>query len=185
MSEKNKEKAAIGRECAKLIRDGDTLYLGPGTTVLQVAKNLKNFNNLTVVTDSFYAAMELIGSNVNLYFIGGQVNHRDANISHRIPDNAWESFHASKAIIGAGGISLDYGVTDYGIAESGSLQKILNQAVKTIVVADNSKFGLVYNSTSCKLDNVDYIVTDSAQKEEILRDFPLYRQRLLFAATNT
>ena len=185
LSENIAEKTAIGRECAKLINDGDTLYLGPGTTVLQVAKNLKNFKNLTVLTDSFYTAMELMDSTINLYFIGGQVNKPDCNISHRIPDNAWEFFRASKAIIGAGGISFDCGITDYDIAESLGIQKILKQAIKTIVVVDNSKFGVVYNCSTCTLEKVDHIVTDSAQKEKILQEFSIYRPKLVFTDTDS
>ena len=52
LAENVTEKQAIGRRCAELVNDGDTIYLGPGTTVLQVAKILKERKNLTVITDS-------------------------------------------------------------------------------------------------------------------------------------
>ena len=70
------EKEAIGRECAAMIHEGDTLYLGPGTTVLQVAKLLKGRKNLTIITDSMYTAMEFMDTEVELYFIGGKINTR-------------------------------------------------------------------------------------------------------------
>ena len=62
MGENASEKAAIGKKCAELIHDGETIYLGPGTTVMHVAKNLKEHHGLTVVTDSLYVAIEILST---------------------------------------------------------------------------------------------------------------------------
>ena len=175
------EKEAIGRECAAMIHEGDTLYLGPGTTVLQVAKLLKGRKNLTIITDSMYTAMEFMDTEVELYFIGGKINTRDAHTAMRIPENAWKDFHAAKAIVGAGGISSEYGITDYSFSEAYGIRQMLEQSLQVFVVADNSKFGLVHSYATCALDRVDRIITGSAQKADILRDFAPYRHRFLFA----
>ncbi len=50
-SEQENEKERIGKACAALIQNGDTVFLGTGTTVLQVAKNLVG-RPLTVITNS-------------------------------------------------------------------------------------------------------------------------------------
>lgn len=181
LSENVAEKEAIGRECITLIHDGDTLYLGPGTSVLHVAKLLKGFKDLTIITDSMYTAMEFMDTETELYFIGGKINTRDAHTALRIPENAWKDFHAAKAIVGAGGISSEYGVTDYSFSEAYGIRQMLEQALQVIVVADNSKFGLVYSYATCSLDRVDHFITGSAQKADILQDFAHYRQRFIFA----
>ena len=175
------EKAAIGKRCAELVQDGDTLYLGPGTTVLQVAKHLKNFKNLTIITDSFYAAMEFMDTENTLYFMGGHINTRDAHTLQHIPADSWDFFHPAKSIMGAGGISVEYGITDYSIAEAMAIRKMVNQSMQVIVVADNSKFGTVHNCATCRLERVNHIITGSAQKEALLQEFDLYRNRFLFA----
>lgn len=175
------EKEAIGRRCAELISDGETVYLGPGTTVLHVAKELKERKNLTVITDSMYTAMEFIDTAADLYFIGGKINTRDAHTSLRIPDYAWKDFRPTKAIIGAGGISSECGITDYSYPDSYGIRQMLEQSQQIIVAADNSKFGLVHGYSTCALDQVDHIVTGSRQKEEILREFAPYRQHFIFA----
>ena len=181
LTENVAEKQAIGRRCAELVNDGDTVYLGPGTTVLQVAKILKERENLTVITDSIYTAMEFMDTRAEVYFIGGKINTRDAHTDLRIPENAWKNFHPAKAIVGAGGISPDYGVTDYSFSDSYGIRQMLEQALQVIVVADNSKFGLVHSYATCELENIDHVVTGSEQKDEILRDFAPYRQRFIFA----
>ena len=45
------EKEKIGRATATLVNDGETIFLGSGTTVLEVARNLAE-RNLTVITNS-------------------------------------------------------------------------------------------------------------------------------------
>ncbi|HRX12565.1 MAG TPA: DeoR/GlpR family DNA-binding transcription regulator, partial [Draconibacterium sp.] len=43
-----KEKQLITKEAIKLIEDGDTIVLDSGTTTTEIAKNLGQFNNLTI-----------------------------------------------------------------------------------------------------------------------------------------
>src|SRR6186713_921191 len=49
-SEQAEEKNFIGRAAAKLISDGESVFLGSGTTVLETAKCLRERKNLTVIT---------------------------------------------------------------------------------------------------------------------------------------
>ena len=179
MVENSAEKEAIGRKCAELIHDGDTVYLGAGTTVLQVAKHLKDRKDLTVVTNSLYVAAELAETDIELHFMGGRISKRDASTPY-MPGTGWDHFSAPKAIIGAGGISPDHGVTDYSADESRLLRIMLERAMQIIVLADNSKFGLVLAWVTCPLPRVSRIITGSAQQEDILHDFSNYRQRFLF-----
>jgi DeoR family transcriptional regulator of aga operon len=51
-SEQSEEKTRIGREAASLVTDKETVFLGSGTTVLEVARNLRDRKNLTVITNS-------------------------------------------------------------------------------------------------------------------------------------
>lgn len=181
MCENLAEKDAIGRATAELIHDGETLFMGPGSTVLQVARHLKNHKNLTIITTSIYIVNELLDADVHLFIIGGEIDSGDGAISTSIPRNAWDFFSAPKAIIGVGGISTKYGITDFDIRDSQLLKDVLERSMNVIVVADNSKFGLVHPCITCPLSRASRIVTGSAQKEEILQDFADYRQRFLFA----
>lgn len=180
ISENYAEKEAIGRACAQLIHDGDTVFLGPGTTVRQVAKYLKNHQKLTVITTSLYVITELMDSDVTLYIVGGKINNLDATIAAPVPNQGWDWIAAPKAIIGVGGISSKYGVTDFSVNESQLLKDMLNNSMNVIVVADNSKFGLVHPCITCSLSRVSRIITGCAQQEDILEDFADYRQRFLF-----
>lgn len=179
MVENIAEKEAIGRKCAELVHDGDTLFLGPGTTVLQVVKSLKSKKNLTVVTYSLYVATELISTDATVYFIGGRINNKDAHTEQAL-DRSWDFFCPPIAIIGASGVSSKYGVTDFEPGDSYIMREMLSRAANIILVADNSKFGLVHSCISCPISDVNRIVTGAHQKEDILQDFSNYVQRFLF-----
>ena len=60
-SEQSEEKTRIGREAASLVTDKETVFLGSGTTVLEVARNLRDRKNLTVITNSLPVLNMLAG----------------------------------------------------------------------------------------------------------------------------
>ena len=181
IQDKLAEKQAIARKCAESIRDGDVLFLGPGTTVLQVARNIKDRHNLSVMTTSIYVVTELIGSDAEILFVGGKMSNRD--VCTMVPFNSpdLESFSPPKAIIGASGVTLKYGITDYNYMMSLILKKIIARAKSITVVADSSKFGISDPGITCPLSMVNTIITDSNRKDVIMEEFEEYRQRLVFA----
>ena len=70
------EKSLIGEKAASLVEEGDTILIGMGQTLWEVAKQIKNKRNITVLTNSVYVINELIDSSVNLYILGGHINSR-------------------------------------------------------------------------------------------------------------
>lgn len=175
------EKVAIGHKCAEFVKDGDNVFLGPGTTVVQVARFLKTRKSLTVVTTSIYAAMEFLHTDATVYFVGGRLDTDDAATSQLVPaDSAWDQLCPSKAIVSCGGISTTHGITDFGICEGMLLSRFISRANQVYVAVDNSKFGLVYPCATFPLSRATYIITGDRQKEEILSSFAQYRQRFIF-----
>ena len=66
------EKAAIARVAATMIRPGDSILLGPGTTTLELARLLVKGPELTVVTNSLLVAQALMDApHVEVMLTGG------------------------------------------------------------------------------------------------------------------
>ncbi|MCR6722559.1 MAG: DeoR/GlpR family DNA-binding transcription regulator [Chitinophagaceae bacterium] len=63
LTDKNKqhleEKKRIGKAAATLVEDGDTIILDSGTTTMEIARNLINVNNLTVITNALNIANQM------------------------------------------------------------------------------------------------------------------------------
>ena len=51
------EKQLLGKFAAGMIRNGETVILDSGTTTMEIAKNLENFNELTVITTALDIAI--------------------------------------------------------------------------------------------------------------------------------
>lgn len=165
------EKEAIGRKCAEFIEDGDSIMLEVGTTVLQIAKAVKEKKNLTVITNSLPVVQELIDTDFQLYIIGGRIRHDEGAISGAVSMFEMSSFHINKAFIGAGGITLKNGISDFDIEESLVRRKIIEQSGEVFLAADSSKFGRDVLARIAPLDSVDLIITDDKIKPSLLSEF--------------
>lgn len=174
------EKEAIGAKCAEYIRDGETVYVGAGTTALEVAKKLKSKKDLTIITMSLHAALALSDTDFSVYFLGGRLINNECHVISEIPEQELRSFCCSKAIIGSLGISAKHGVTDSPIEYCKSLYNILQRCESVYYVGANSKFGVVHPGVTCSLANVSKIFTGSRYKENILREFDAHAHKFVF-----
>ena len=68
-----REKRRIAEAALTFVEPDDTVYLDGGSTVLELARLLRERTNLTVVTNSLYAAHDLAGRGPRLIVIGGEL----------------------------------------------------------------------------------------------------------------
>ena len=67
------EKRRIAEAALKYVKPNDTIYLDGGSTVLELARLLKDRSNITIVTNSLRAAVELAGRGPRLILVGGEL----------------------------------------------------------------------------------------------------------------
>ena len=156
------EKLAIAQAAAELIEDGDTVLLAPGTTALEVAGFLRRRRDLTVITNSLPAAMELaICPTVELFCRGGRVRGDDFSTTGITAVEHLGMFNASKLVLGIGGITPECGLTDPHMDEAGLLRAFIDKAQCVIGMADHSKFGTVSVYNVCPAHRLTHLITDS------------------------
>ena len=166
------EKRQIGIKCAELVEDGETLIIDLGTTTLEVAKNLKDKRNLTIITNAINIALELINiKDFRVFFAGGRLRYGDLSCSGFLTEDFLRQFNVDKAIIGVGGITLEDGISDYHVDESGTRRVMIEQSNKVIAVADYSKFGVKAFTKVCDLEDIDVLVTDWNVDEHLLKKY--------------
>src|ERR1039458_9217877 len=66
-----KEKQRIGEAAAALVKEGMCVLLDSGTTTTAVARKLRQFSHLTVITNAVNIAAELAGTNFEIILTGG------------------------------------------------------------------------------------------------------------------
>lgn len=156
-----REKQQIGRVAAEEIVDGQTVILDISTTVLEVAKNIKDRKNLIVITNSLHNALELVDiEGIQLILMGGLVERVEKCTVGSIAIKTLSQFYADKVIIGIGGLSVEKGITDFGLAESEVRQLMIESGKEIIAVADSSKIGKLAFVSTAPLDKISKLITD-------------------------
>jgi DeoR/GlpR family transcriptional regulator of sugar metabolism len=160
-TEQENEKERIGRACAALINNGDTVFLGTGTTVLQVARNLIG-RPLTVITNSL-PIINLFADcpEINLIALGGIFRSSERSFIGHITEQALRDLRADKVIIGIHAISLEHGLTNDYLSETVTDRTIIQMGQKVMIVADHTKFGRISTVYVTQVEKVHTIITDN------------------------
>jgi DeoR/GlpR family transcriptional regulator of sugar metabolism len=156
------EKILIGRATADLISDGQTIFLSSGTTVLEVARNLRNRKNLTVITNSLPVLNMLAGiKEITVISLGGMLRDSELSFIGHIAEQALTEVRADKVIMGTRGVSLEHGLTNDYLQETLTDRAILKISNEVIIVADHTKVNRVSTALLAPLKSMNTFVTDS------------------------
>jgi DeoR family transcriptional regulator, aga operon transcriptional repressor len=166
--EQEDEKERIGRATAILIRDGETVFLGSGTTVLQVAHHLVK-RNITVITNSL-PVINLMSEreNITLIALGGILRDSELSFIGHITEQALSEVRADKVIIGIRAISLDQGLTNDYLPETLTDRAILNAGRENMIAADHTKCGVISTAFVAPLTAVNTLITDNETDMEFI-----------------
>lgn len=164
-----KQKNAIAQEAVKLIRPGDAVYLGVGTTVQAMVQYMKNIGPITVFTNALRTAVELSEiPDCTVILTGGQLRSKELTVSGFPAEDNLLHFNVDKAFIGIGGIT-EEGITDFHIGEALLHRQLVLNARLSVALADSSKLGVRAMNKLCSLDQIGLIITDSdARKQSVM-----------------
>ena len=156
------EKKRIGKVAADLIQNGDSVMLDVGTTTLEVARNLYDRQNLTVITPCLQIAALLVEHpGIRLILTGGVLRRGELSLVGHLAERSIQDFNVDRLFVGAGGIDPDIGFTEFNMEDTLVKQAMMRSAKDITVVADSSKFGKIALNTIAPLLSVNRIITDS------------------------
>ncbi|RED56777.1 DeoR/GlpR family DNA-binding transcription regulator [Cohnella lupini] len=164
------EKRAIGRQAAKLVSRGQCVILDASSTVLELAKELADYDYLTVVTNGLEAAMTLNQNpRINVILIGGVLRVGSKTIEGVLGRNILEGIHADLFFTSAEGVSMEEGMTDFSLYEAELKKLMALNARQTIALADYTKLGRRSIATSVPFSDIHTLITDSKANGDFLR----------------
>lgn len=171
------EKRAIAAEAVKLIHDGDTIILDSGSTTTEIAKLLKGFHSLQVITNALNIAM-ILGKEqgISLNVTGGEFKSPTLSLTGEKAAQFFEGIHADKVFLATAGISLKAGLTYPSLSDLVVKKAMIDSADTVYLVADSTKIGRSAFASLGALSMIDYIITDSNITEadrKVLVDFEL------------
>ena len=155
------EKRRIAEAAAEYVKPNDTIYLDGGSTVLELARLLKDRTNISIVTNSLRAAVELAGRGPRLILVGGELRRLAQTTVGPLTRFMIQELHVDKAFMGTIGLSLDEGVTTRDPAEAYTKELVMEHAHEVILLADSSKAHKISFARAGRLEKVRLLITDT------------------------
>lgn len=165
---KNQEqKRKISLKAIELIHEGDTIILDSGTTTMEIARQLKNFQSLTVITNALPIATELAGhQGIEIIMPGGVLREKSFSLVGSQAERNLRDFYCDKLFLGVDGIDTTAGVYTPSVAEAQVNRIMVEIAREAIVVTDSSKFGKRSLAFIVPLDKIQRVITDEGIPEK-------------------
>lgn len=156
-----REKKAIGMKAAEFIEDGDVVAFDASTTALEVANNIKNHKELTVITNSIALAIELSeNKDITIILLGGIVRKSSLSLVGSWLPKMLKHINIDKFFISSSALSFEEGLTDATIEEVEAKKAIINRSAEVFVIVDHTKINKVSAFHVCNYKIIDKIIID-------------------------
>lgn len=153
------EKIYIAKLSANLVENGDTIFLGGGTTVELIINYIVN-KQVRIITNSL-PIFQLLkdNSNIDLILVGGRIKTKTSILIGTFAEKMLSSIKVDKMFIGTNGIK-DLSVTNSN-EEDGHIQQIvMKNAEEIYILSDYSKFGIQNFFIVGTLNKNIHVITD-------------------------
>ena len=179
-------KQSIGALAATLVADGDSIALDIGTTTIELAKNLTERHNLTILTPSLRIANLFINQpDVRLIIPGGIARTGEASLSGDLTRKAFQGLFVDRLFLSVGGIEAKFGLTGFNWDEALVKQAMIKSAKEVIVIADATKFGEVAFAHIASFSAIHKLVTDQSPPHPILLELNKAGVKIYLAQNST
>ncbi|MFP5226432.1 MAG: transcriptional repressor AgaR [Acidobacteriota bacterium] len=168
----SQEKQRIAEAAAKMVEEGQCVMLDSGTTTTAIARALRRFAHLTVITNAVNIAAELASTDFEVILIGGSLRKNSFSLVGPLAEDVLQEMNADILFLGVDGFDAEVGLTTPNFLESRVNRAMVKAARRTVAVCDATKFGRRSLSRIVPPSAVHTVITDRnlpAEMTEALR----------------
>ncbi len=154
------EKQRIAAASAALVREGQCVLLDSGTTTMAIAKALKKFRRLTVVTNAINIAAELSSKDFEIILTGGTLRKNSSSLVGPLAEDTLRDIHADILFLGVDGFDIDVGLMTPNLLASRVNRAMVRSASTVVAVCDSTKFSRRSLSKIVDLEAIHHLITD-------------------------
>jgi DeoR family glycerol-3-phosphate regulon repressor len=175
-------KARIATACAREIPEKASVFLNIGTTTEAVARALLDHRALMVVTNNINVA-NILAENPECEVVvaGGLLRRSDGGLVGDLTTDAIRRFKPDLAVIGCSALDAEGDILDFDIQEVGASRTILDQARRSFLVADHSKFERTAPARIGALRDIDCFFTDRPLGPDLAAKCAAWRTQVVVA----
>lgn len=168
INEKKEIKRKIAEYATSFISNGDTIFIGGGSTSFYILEYILKYKNITIVTNSIPVITFVIqNENINLVVIGGNWNSKTESLETN-NSKQFEDLYPDISFVGAMGIDINRGVTQNTQMIQQTEYLMFERSKKSYILADSSKFNVTYPWTIFPIEKIKNIITDNLITDEEL-----------------
>jgi DeoR family transcriptional regulator, aga operon transcriptional repressor len=156
-----KEKLQIAAAAARMVTEGQVVILDSGTTTTAIARALRNFQNLTIITNAVNIAAELSGSALEVILTGGSLRKNSFSLVGPLAEETLHKLHADILFLGVDGFDVQYGLSTPNLLEAKVNRAMIEISRTAVAVCDSSKFGKRSLSLIAPPSSLQHVITDS------------------------
>jgi DeoR family transcriptional regulator, glycerol-3-phosphate regulon repressor len=155
-------KQAMAATLADHISENSSVFLGVGSSMEFVARELSAHNRLQVLTNNLGVVSALSGNpGIEVIVSRGSLRHYDLDLVGHHTVKFFNDFRADFGVIGTGSLSSADGLMDFDPREAEISQAILANSRQRILVADHSKWERTASVKVAPFSQIDLFITDS------------------------
>ena len=175
------KKKKIAQIAKRFINEGDIIYISGGTTTLELAKILFDIKDLIVFTNAINILLELVNnSGIEIKLVGGDFRKKTFSMVGQEAINFLDRYNFNKAFVGVNGISMVEGFTTPNELEALVDGEVIKRSKEAFILADETKFGAVAFSNICKIEDVDYIITNKLINSNLVRGIQKSKVKIVY-----
>jgi DeoR family transcriptional regulator of aga operon len=168
----SQEKLRIAAAAANLVQEGQCVLLDSGTTTTAIARALKRFSYLTIITNAVNIAGELSSTDFEVLLTGGSLRKNSFSLVGPLAEDMLHEMHADILFLGVDGFDIELGLTTPNVMESRVNRAMVKASSTVVAVCDSTKFNRRSLSKIVDSSAIHHVITDSnlsAETSDALR----------------
>ncbi len=163
-------KAKLAQAVQAMVPDRSSVFLSLGTTMLAVARALRQRKGLKIITHHLEAAQLLARQpDFEVVVLGGHLDARNFGITGPQTQAMLAQYRPDFCLFSAGALDAQGQVLEYHESEAALVQLALARARNRILVVDHSKLTRSAAVLLTTVDSLDAVVSDSAPPPALKR----------------
>lgn len=154
-------KRQVAKKAIELINEGDTIFLGPGTSVEVLAEEIEN-KELRVVTNCLPIFQELLKKKSDTFrvvLLGGEIRETTQAFVGEITNALMDRMYFNKMFFSGNGI-VEGRVMTSSFEEAFTQKLALERSTESYLLIDSSKIGREDFTSICSLKKLTAVITD-------------------------
>jgi DeoR family transcriptional regulator of aga operon len=155
-----KDKQRIADAAVAFVSEGQCVLLDSGTTTTAIARALRQFSRLTVITNAVNIAAELSNTDFEVILTGGTLRKNSFSLVGPPAEDHLREMHADILFLGVDGFDPKIGITTPNVLESRVNRSMVRASQTVVVVCDSTKFGHSSLALIVPTAEINIVITD-------------------------